>query len=111
MDWRIELEPRLRALASEQQAKFSSSLTPNCKPMLGVRLPELRKLAKEIAKEYPQIEFNDSIVDAMCMRLVMHPEDYDVLVCPNLYGDIVSDLCAGLVGGLGLTHHNIVRYM
>lgn len=60
-------------------------------------------IAKQIAKEYPQIEFNDSIVDAMCMRLVMHPEDYDVLVCPNLYGDIVSDLCAGLVGGLGLT--------
>ena len=60
-------------------------------------------IAREIAKEYPQIEFNDSIVDAMCMRLVMHPEDYDVLVCPNLYGDIVSDLCAGLVGGLGLT--------
>lgn len=60
-------------------------------------------IAREIAKEYPQIQFNDSIVDAMCMRLVMHPEDYDVLVCPNLYGDIVSDLCAGLVGGLGLT--------
>ena len=60
-------------------------------------------VAREIAKEYPQIEFTDSIVDAMCMRLVMHPEEYDVLVCPNLYGDIVSDLCAGLVGGLGLT--------
>lgn len=60
-------------------------------------------IAREIAKEYPQVQFNDSIVDAMCMRLVMHPEDYDVLVCPNLYGDIVSDLCAGLVGGLGLT--------
>lgn len=60
-------------------------------------------IARQIAKEYPQIEFNDSIVDAICMRLVMHPEDYDVLVCPNLYGDIVSDLCAGLVGGLGLT--------
>lgn len=60
-------------------------------------------IARQIAKEYPQIEFNDSIVDAMCMRLVMYPEDYDVLVCPNLYGDIVSDLCAGLVGGLGLT--------
>lgn len=60
-------------------------------------------IARQIAKEYPQIEFNDSIVDAMCMRLVMHPEDYGVLVCPNLYGDIVSDLCAGLVGGLGLT--------
>ena len=60
-------------------------------------------IARQIAKEYPQIEFNDSIVDAMCMRLVMHPEDYDVLVCPNMYGDIVSDLCAGLVGSLGLT--------
>ncbi len=60
-------------------------------------------VARQIAKEYPQIAFDDSIVDAMCMRLVMHPEDYDVLVCPNLYGDIVSDLCAGLVGGLGLT--------
>ncbi len=60
-------------------------------------------VARQIAKEYPQIAFGDSIVDAMCMRLVMHPEDYDVLVCPNLYGDIVSDLCAGLVGGLGLT--------
>ena len=60
-------------------------------------------IARHITNEYPQIEFNDSIVDAMCMRLVMHPEDYDVLVCPNLYGDIVSDLCAGLVGGLGLT--------
>lgn len=60
-------------------------------------------VARQIAKEYPQIAFDDSIVDAMCMRLVMHPEDYDVLVCPNLYGDIVSDLCAWLVGGLGLT--------
>lgn len=60
-------------------------------------------VARQIAKEYPQIAFDDSIVDAMCMRLVMHPEDYDVLICPNLYGDIVSDLCAGLVGGLGLT--------
>lgn len=51
MDWRTELESRLRSLASEQQAKFSSSLTPNSKPMLGVRLPELRRIAKEIAKE------------------------------------------------------------
>ena len=50
MDWRTELEPRLRSLASEHQAAFSSGLTPNCKPMLGVRLPELRKIAKEIAK-------------------------------------------------------------
>lgn len=51
MDWKTELEPKLRALASEHQAQFSSSLTPNCKPMLGVRLPELRKIAKEIARE------------------------------------------------------------
>ena len=50
MEWRTELEQRLRALASEHQAKFSEGLTPNCKPMLGVRLPELRKIAKEIAK-------------------------------------------------------------
>ena len=51
MDWRTELEPRVRELSNEQQAKFSSGLNPNCKPMLGVRLPELRKIAKEIAKE------------------------------------------------------------
>lgn len=51
MDWKTELEPRLRALANEEQAKFSSGLNPTCKPMLGVRLPELRKIAKEIAKE------------------------------------------------------------
>ena len=51
MNWKTELEPCLKSLASAHQAKFSSSLTPNCKPMLGVRLPELRKIAKEIAKE------------------------------------------------------------
>lgn len=51
MNWKTELEPRLQALASTHQASFSSSLTPNCKPMLGVRLPGLRKIAKEIAKE------------------------------------------------------------
>ena len=55
-----------------------------------------------VAKEYPTIQFEDIIVDAMCMKLVQTPEDYDVLVLPNLYGDIVSDLCAGLVGGLGV---------
>ena len=59
-------------------------------------------IAREIAQEYPQIEFEDMIIDAMCMRLVQTPEKYDVLVMPNLYGDIVSDLCAGLVGGPGL---------
>ncbi len=60
------------------------------------------RIARKVAEEYPDIEFNDSIVDAMCMRLVMFPEQYDVLLCPNFYGDILSDLAAGLVGGLGL---------
>lgn len=59
-------------------------------------------IARDIAKEYSEIEFEDLIVDAMCMNLVQRPEAYDVLVLPNLYGDIVSDLCAGLVGGLGV---------
>ena len=57
----------------------------------------------EVAKEYPEIEANDSIVDAACMRLVMDPHQFDVVVMENLYGDILSDLCAGLVGGLGVT--------
>jgi len=58
--------------------------------------------ARNVAGEYPDIEFEDMIVDAMCMKLVQSPENYDVMVLPNLYGDIVSDLCAGLVGGLGV---------
>ncbi|MCL4464907.1 MAG: isocitrate/isopropylmalate dehydrogenase family protein [Chloroflexi bacterium] len=57
---------------------------------------------RQVAIDYPQIEFEDRIVDNMCMQLVQKPELYDVLVLPNLYGDIVSDLCAGLVGGLGV---------
>jgi isocitrate dehydrogenase (NAD+) len=58
--------------------------------------------AQKIATEFPEIQYDESIVDAACMHLVMHPERYDVLLLPNLYGDIVSDLCAGLVGGLGV---------
>jgi len=60
------------------------------------------RVAGEVAERYPEIEFEDRIVDNMCMQLVQKPELYDVLVLPNLYGDIVSDLCAGLVGGLGV---------
>ncbi|MEE4274553.1 MAG: isocitrate/isopropylmalate dehydrogenase family protein [Thermoleophilia bacterium] len=60
------------------------------------------RVAGEVAERYPDIEFEDRIVDNMCMQLVQKPELYDVLVLPNLYGDIVSDLCAGLVGGLGV---------
>ncbi len=58
--------------------------------------------ARSVAADYPQIEFEDRIVDNMAMQLVQKPQLYDVLVMPNLYGDILSDLCAGLVGGLGL---------
>ena len=61
------------------------------------------KIAREIAEEYKgKIEFEDVIVDNMCMQLVQRPDFFDVLVLPNLYGDIVSDLCAGLTGGLGI---------
>jgi isocitrate dehydrogenase (NAD+) len=59
-------------------------------------------VAEEVAKEYPDIEFNDRIVDNMCMQLVQKPDLYDVLVMPNLYGDILSDLCSGMIGGLGV---------
>jgi len=59
--------------------------------------------AGEVAKEYPDIEFDNAIVDALCMQLVRVPQKFDVLVLPNLYGDIVSDLCAGIVGGLGVS--------
>ena len=58
--------------------------------------------AREVAKQFPDVAFDDRIVDNMCMQLVQKPEDYDVMVLPNLYGDILSDLCAGLVGGLGV---------
>ena len=59
-------------------------------------------VAREVAKEYPEIEFQDALIDNLCMQLVRRPHEYDVIVAPNLYGDIISDLCAGLVGGLGL---------
>lgn len=60
------------------------------------------RVAQEVAAEYPDIEFNDRIIDNMCMQLMQKPQEYDVLVMPNLYGDIVSDLVAGMVGGLGV---------
>ncbi len=60
------------------------------------------QVAQEIAQEHPDIQFNDRIVDNMSMQLVQNPNEYDLIVLPNLYGDILSDLAAGLVGGLGL---------
>ena len=60
------------------------------------------RTAREVAQQYPDIQCNEMIVDNTCMQLVMRPEQFDVIVTTNLFGDIISDLCAGLVGGLGL---------
>jgi len=60
------------------------------------------KSFREVASEFPDIEADDVIVDNLCMQLVLRPEQFDILVLPNLYGDIISDMCAGLVGGLGV---------
>jgi isocitrate dehydrogenase (NAD+) len=60
------------------------------------------RCCREVAKEYPEITYGEHIVDNTCMQLVMNPYQYDVLVMENLYGDILSDLCAAFVGGLGL---------
>lgn len=60
------------------------------------------EVAREVAQDYPDIQFEERLVDNMCMQLVQKPQLYDVLLLPNLYGDIISDLCAGLVGGLGV---------
>lgn len=60
------------------------------------------EVCREVAKNYPEIEYEEKLIDNMCMQLVQKPELYDVLLLPNLYGDIISDLCAGLIGGLGV---------
>ncbi len=60
------------------------------------------RCAREVARDYPHIEYDEQLVDAACMRLVMNPQGFEVLLLENLYGDIISDLCAGLVGGLGV---------
>jgi isocitrate dehydrogenase (NAD+) len=60
------------------------------------------EVAREVAAGFPQFDFGEVIVDNLCMQLVQRPQQYDILVLPNLYGDIVSDLCAGLIGGLGV---------
>ncbi|HUT01138.1 MAG TPA: isocitrate/isopropylmalate dehydrogenase family protein [Phycisphaerae bacterium] len=61
-----------------------------------------KAVAEQVARDYPDVESEERLIDNMCMQLVQKPELYDVLVLPNLYGDILSDLCAGLVGGLGV---------
>ena len=59
-------------------------------------------VARDLAKDYPDIEFEDVVIDTLCMRLVRNPQQFDVIVLPNLYGDFISELCAGLIGGLGV---------
>src|SRR6266545_1330699 len=68
----------------------------------GIEYEAGSEVSREVAEQNSDVEFEDRIVDNLCMQLVQRPEEYDVLVLPNLYGDIVSDLAAGLVGGLGL---------
>lgn len=58
---------------------------------------------REVAEKYPDVKFEEKYLDTVCLSMVQDPRQYDVLVMPNLYGDILSDMCAGLVGGLGLT--------
>ncbi len=90
---------------------FEYALKNNRKKVTAVHKANIMKftdglfleVAREVAKSYEgRVAFEDRIVDNMCMQLVQKPEDYDVLVLPNLYGDIISDLCAGLIGGLGV---------
>ncbi|MCI1946076.1 isocitrate/isopropylmalate dehydrogenase family protein [Clostridium luticellarii] len=92
------------------KAAFEYAVNNGRKKVTAVHKANIMKLsdglflrtAQEVASEYSGIEFDNVIVDAMSMKLVLNPEKYDVLVMPNLYGDILSDLASGLVGGLGL---------
>ncbi|WP_031515547.1 isocitrate/isopropylmalate dehydrogenase family protein [Desulfofalx alkaliphila] len=98
--------------ASERIARFAFdyAVKHNRKKVTAVHKANILKLTdglfldcvRRVAQEYPDIEFEDMIVDAMSMKLVQTPNNYDVMVMPNLYGDILSDICAGLVGGLGV---------
>lgn len=108
----ISIKPISR-FASQRIARFAFdyALKNNRRKVTAVHKANIMKYTDglfldtvgEVAKEYAgKIEFEDRIIDNMCMQLVQRPEAYDVLVLPNLYGDIVSDLCAGLVGGLGI---------
>ena len=97
--------------ASERIARFAFeyAIAQGRKKVTAVHKANIMKMTdglflstfRKVAEEYPQIESDDVIIDALCMKLVTDPKRFDVLVAPNLYGDIISDLCAGLVGGLG----------
>lgn len=108
----ISIKP-ISQTASERIVKFAfeTALQNNRKKVTAVHKANIMKCtdglflktAKEVAKRYEgRVAFEDRIVDNMCMQLVQRPQEYDVIVLPNLYGDILSDLCAGLIGGLGI---------
>jgi isocitrate dehydrogenase (NAD+) len=100
-----------RACLKIARYAFEYAINNNRKRVVGVHKAGVMKMGdglflkclREIAQEYPEIEYSETQVDTMCMKLAMQPEDCDIMCMPNLYGDIVSDLCAGLIGGLGLT--------
>jgi isocitrate dehydrogenase (NAD+) len=102
----------ITAVASERIGEFAFNYarTRGRKHVTAVHKANIMKLSdglflesvRKISREYADIAYKEEIVDAACMKLVMKPEKFDVVVLPNLYGDIVSDLCAGLVGGLGV---------
>ena len=102
----------ITAVASERIASFAFEYARanGRKKVTAVHKANIMKLSdglflesvRKIAKGFPEIPYDEKIVDNACMQLVMRPETFDVIVLPNLYGDIVSDLCAGLVGGLGV---------
>lgn len=106
----------LKVISRERSAKiarfaFEYALRNQRKKVTAVHKANILKFSdglffdtvRKIAEDYPEIEFEDRIIDNLAMQLVKKPEEYDVLVAPNLYGDIISDLGAGLVGGLGMT--------
>lgn len=98
------------ASARIAQAAFEYAAKEHRKKVVAIHKANIMKMSdglflrccREVAANFPQIEYSELIVDNACMQLVIRPETFDVLVLPNLYGDIVSDLCAGLVGGLGI---------
>lgn len=103
---------RITRKASERIARFAFNYArqEGRKKVTAVHKANIMKFSdglfleasRTVANEFPDIEFEDRLVDNMCMQLVQKPELYDVMVMPNLYGDILSDLCAGLIGGLGI---------
>lgn len=111
-DFAAESIKIITAKASTRIAKFAFEYAKRegRKKVTAVHKANIMKLTdglflecvRNVSKEYPDIIYEEIIVDNMCMQLVRNPEIYDVILCPNLYGDIISDLCAGLVGGLGV---------